>query len=475
MKPESREILNKIKNNSEAFVVFTTTSGIVTDNSKLNKLIAFHHLDKEEFKEPEDLELFISNFLISSLFNNRFPNVITWQKAIGYSKGKLNPDSFIMLVDERSDIKKFVDTLKEMLAQEEVFVFPASAKYQVFKRPVDNCTYLDEKWVKYNLKDAYNFGALLVTKESRVKEFANFLLENSTNNEMTREEILMLGYELSFNYYHPTSFKDSSLEIEDFAQEAFMVLADLYEQGNEELLSINKSNARAVLNHVIKKYVVNDIRRRYRRDYQHISLDQAYSDVGGPKTDDAVDTINMTLDDVINNPAFNASGHILTPDEQYDYNRVYKGLEKGNLDYYRELIIELTTKFTITPYRSRRYDYFFKGNNEFVMSPKSIAALLLKGYSLKEILGFFMPETDRDGNPIKYIGGLRYASHSSPGSFIRDKFHLTKRQLAALISGLDIEDQVFLYEVLKEMFDKRKDIDLDDEFLIEIFTELDTQ
>lgn len=481
MKPADRQILDKIDNNKDGYVVLTSTNNINEDDA--TRLIDFYNLDKEFYTEDniDDLAVILDERLSDSLFNNDFPEVIAWQDTVGYYNNKLNVNSFILLVDISANIEKFVHKLNERVPEDETIVFLASSQYTIFKKPVEHCTYVNGQWIRYNTRDEYRIRKRnsYSTEAKKLDMYIDRLLESHSliDNKPSKEEILMMGYEMAGKYYDAMSFKDRAFDIDDFKQEAYFILADLYDSGDGRFDDITEDNIKVILDQILKTTVFNELRRQFRRDYQHFDLDSfyedPYKDLESLDLDTAIDV--MSIDDD------NKPGYIKTPEEQYEYDNAYGKFYDTEVSEDLQVVIkditdEFSKYFSDRPYKGRRYIYIFKEYEDIAMSPRIIVTLLLAGFSLNDLLEAFMPESSIDGEPINYIGGKRYASHSSPGSFIRDKFHLHRRELSSIIKRKPIDQQVLIYKALLELFENRVAnlgaLEEDDELLLDTLQEI---
>lgn len=455
MKPASRNILEKIENNKDGFVVFTTTNNIEDNPKDLERLLKYYEIEEDDYDYITELENKIAEHFASDLFNNLYPNVIAWKEISGYANGKLNENSFIILVDASADIEKFIEHLNENLPSSGTIVFPASSKYIKFNKPVEDCSYVEGHWIKYDLRDEYYIKPKRYYSESKsIVENVDLLIE--AFNNVSREELLMTAYERAPRYYNPISYNDPSFSVEDFKQETYLTISQLYREKDPRLQNVTRDTMDSVIDGIMRKDVILPLRRKHRRDLGYSDID----DIKKPYEDNSPIGSIDSLSDVLTVDQNVKPGYVLTPDEQYEMDSVYgKLFDKDNLksiDSKRdEIFEELLQNFSVTPYKTNRYIYEMKGEEGILMSPAIIATLILEGNTLNEIADLFMPETDIEGNPVRDLMGKNYLKHSSPGVYIDNKFQLIRRQLSKMIKDKPIDEQLVIYNVLLYIFNQR--------------------
>lgn len=249
-----------------------------------------------------------------------------------------------------------------------------------------------------------------------------------------REQVIIAAYNMAENYYHSTAFRHSIISSEDFIMEVAASVAEMYDSGE-----IDKNISVEGLGTKIKSDIFNKIRREFRVDVPYRRFDREVDSSQNYRHTTDLECFEANETDF---------GYIKNPEEQYQeslHNQIVYG--KGK-EYAKELIDEVLKNFSTKPYTGRKYKYVLPTGMR--MSPQIIAKMTLEGKSLQDIVELFMPETDVEGNPIGYYLDIEYISHSSPGSYIRNNVHKTRRALEKIVSEMSEEDRLILYTYLQE-------------------------
>ena len=135
MKPEAIDILELMKNDPNLYVLLVSTD-IDTNNELLLRFFKNFHgistpLSKEEMTDIGD------GWFTNELTYGKIKGLVAWQSTLGYWGGRIQQNSYILLIDSFNNINKTVCELQANLAQDVILVFKANAPYKKFNKPVN--------------------------------------------------------------------------------------------------------------------------------------------------------------------------------------------------------------------------------------------------------------------------------------------------------------------------------------------------
>lgn len=449
MKPEAIDILELMKNDPNLYVLLVSTD-IDTNNELLLRFFKNFHgistpLSKEEMTDIGD------GWFTNELTYGKIKGLVAWQSTLGYWGGRIQQNSYILLIDSFNNINKTVCELQANLAQDVILVFKANAPYKKFNKPVNYCTKVDNFWIMYNLEDSIEISCPLFESKNN-KKFSKNLLEQKkddalenfidlSDGKLDREKVSLLAYSLAPRYFNTQAFSNSIINVDDFSMEVASLILEMWDNGELEYLTTQ--NVIPKLRWLIKTNIFNTIRRDFRKDYPDLPLDKKTKVHGSETSNTYLDYISPS--NIVPSNDYYIPWTLLdkniTPNPKGTFTteeiiKAEEELAQEGKQILKKVLLSLPT----TPYSDKKH-------GQLPVSERTIATLLLNGVSTKDIVKEFLPATtiknNQEVDPRDF-----YPQTTGIGTRLNKLVLKVKEDLQKALATFPDEDRWTLYEYL---------------------------
>lgn len=418
----SNDLLRILNPKDNEYVVALSTNVDTKDEAILTAAKSFHKVAGRSL--TKSIEAFLADYLRK--------NGLYFIKSKGYWEGTINNNSYLIIAPKEKAVE-LVSHHADWFGQDSVIAFGPDCSVELFSRPEDYCTKVDNVWLRFAFDgdvieqaqaentvteavepdepeepEMINLNGRNIAKRRSNEELASTEAPGNINPnpKWTEEAVAEVAYRVSPKVYNKYDWKLMRYTKDDFVQDAVIYILDLYDR---RYFPLNEDSIDAIVYRMLDGFFVINKRKALTRQssQEELSLNRSTTYDNSQNTKSAIDFVK------------DETG--ISQEDQED-------AEVG-----KAIADEVISKLSAVPYATKKHSYKFT-SGEFKgleLSPVIIAKLLMSNNYAQDIL--------------RQLGiNVTNAGSDSKASYVMHKIQAVIQQLAELMNALDKEEREYV-------------------------------